>query len=276
MIKRTILILSLLLGYLWQSQAQIMMLFSSDSLTNITSPLDIDSLFCWFAADVGVTDSLGGAIATDEGVGQWNDLSGNGHHVTPGSTAKPIYKATGGPGSKPTLQFNGLNTDYLVSSNHFWGSDYITVFGVIKWNDAGRDAAEYLCQKTGSGDTRQWRVLGNNNVNGNDITLQIFQSGTLASSRVARDSDKRSAWTLVSVTHNGTSSGTSIFLDASSRSISYSGTGDGTIYNTSSAQLLIGQVLLGSISEIIVFSRALTTAERTAIENYLNKKYDLY
>lgn len=72
-----------------------MMFFTKDSLNNITSPLDLDSLFYWFAADVGVTDSLGGAIANNEGVGTWNDLSGNGYHVTQTTNgARPVYKAT--------------------------------------------------------------------------------------------------------------------------------------------------------------------------------------
>ena len=59
-----------------------MLFFSQDSLSDITSPLDVDSLFYWFKADDGVLDSLGGSIATDEGVGTWTDYSGNGHDVT--------------------------------------------------------------------------------------------------------------------------------------------------------------------------------------------------
>jgi hypothetical protein len=65
---------------------------------------------------------------------------------------------------------------------------------------------------------------------------------------------------------------------------SISGTGDGTIYDFTQKMSIgalnpdgtIAGPLQGSISEIIVYSRALTTGERTALETYLNKKYDLF
>ena len=119
MIKRAILVLSLILCHLWPSQAQIQMLFSADSLTGITSPLDLDSLFYWFAADVAVYDSAGTSISNGEGVGTWTDLSGNGYDVVQADTTKdPRWCATCGPGGKPAISFNGVD-EFLASAQRF-------------------------------------------------------------------------------------------------------------------------------------------------------------
>ena len=109
-----------------------MMMFTADSLTGITSPLDVDSLFYWYAADQGVTTN-------NNKVTQWNDLSGNGWHVTQADTSMaPSFEATGGPGSKPTMTFDGTD-DFMASAAHWWGSDDLTMFVVMKFGNATRD-----------------------------------------------------------------------------------------------------------------------------------------
>lgn len=288
MMTRAILILSLLLSVLCKPQAQVMMLFSSDSLVNITSPLDLDSLFYWFAADVGVTDSLGGAITTDEGVGTWNDLSGNGYHVTQTTnTARPVYKATGGPGSKPTIQFDGSN-DFLASAAHFWGSDDITIFAVIKFANATRNANECVVSKNyATGNQRQWQARAGATAESYVHTFFAFKDGS-ATNYVQYNSAGAKSTAYKSITWISNGSGTvTNYQDGSSSSVTPTtfGSGDGTIYNNSTAIFGIGanrigdtpdSLIQGSISEIIVYTRALTATERAAIETYLNRKYDLY
>lgn len=286
MMTRAIFILSLLMSVLCKPQAQVMMLFSSDSLFNITSPLDVDSLFYWFAADVGVTDSLGGAIATNEGVGTWNDLSGNGYHVTQTTNgARPVYKATGGPGSKPTIQFDGSN-DFLASAAHWWGSDDLTVFVVMKFGNATRDAADtYISKNYATGDNRQYIFRGENAAVSYIIRALIFQSGTATPSNTYSSSiTKSTTWKIIGLTSDGAGS-PQWYDDGATSTTSVSGAGNHTIYNTPTSLFSIGcnragdtpdGFLLGSISEIIVFSRALAATERAAIELYLNRKYDLY
>lgn len=281
MMKRTILILSLLLGHLWQSRAQVMMLFSSDSLTNITSPLDLDSLFYWFAADVGVTDSLGGAIATDEGVGTWNDLSGNGYHVTQTTNgARPVYKATGGSGSKPTIQFDGSN-DFLASSAHFWGSDDISIFAVVKFANATRNASEAIVGKwLSTTANRQWLFYG---LGSAAFALQFNTStdGTASASWRAPNNSKHTAWKVHSMLSSGVDAdlwtdGASVTAAADVTSTIFDDATEGVsigALNTSTTPTFFGQI---SVSEVIVYSRELSATERAAIENYLNKKYDLY
>jgi len=266
------------------SKGQLQMMFTADSLFGITSPLGVDSLFYWFAADLGVLDSLGGAIATDEGVGTWNDQSGNARHVTQTTnTDRPVYKATGGPGSKPCIQFDGTD-DYMLSSSHWWGSDDMTVIAVYKVANATRASIEALISRnTATGNLRQFIVYAGLGGTPYEITVFLAKDGGAANTVDDKDSGKSAAFRAVSWVINGT---TTIYIDGSSQSVSRTtaGTGDGTIYNTSNV-LGVGVnrasdtpnfFLQGSISEIIVYSKALTTTERAAIENYLNKKYDLY
>lgn len=265
-----------------------MMLFAQDSLSFITSPADIDSLFYWFEADMGVTDSLGGAIANNEGVGAWADLSGNGYDVTQTTDgARPVYKATGGPGSKPAIQFDGSN-DFLASAAHWWGSDDLTAFVVMKFGNAMRNANEAIISKNyATGNKRQWQVRAGDATTSYVHTFFAFKDG-MATNYIQYYSNEAKGTSFKTLAWGSNGSGTvSHYDDGNSNTLTSTvfGTGDGSIFNDATALLGIGinragdtpnYFLQGSISAIIVYTRALTTAERTAIENYLNKKYDLY
>lgn len=71
-------------------------------------PSDIANLAAWYRADQGIT------IAT--GVSQWNDISGNGRHLTQATGAnQPTFGATSGPNSTPALTFDGSNDSLAVT-----------------------------------------------------------------------------------------------------------------------------------------------------------------
>jgi hypothetical protein len=262
---------------------QVMMMFSSDPASGITSPLDVDSLFYWYAADVGVTTN-------NNKVTQWNDLSGNGHHVTQADTSKaPTYSATGGPNSRPTMTFDGTN-DFLASAAHFWGSDDITVIVVYKHTNATSNTTEQIIGRWGAADSLQFLIHARNAAlsyqlrsNWDDDLITALGSTSYAYSYSAKSASFR----LISNTHNGTKIGNTVHIDGSSVTVTDvpSTNDDGSIGNLSQP-LDIGAralpsgaadlFLQGSISEIIVFSRALTTGERSGLEqNYLCKKYGL-
>jgi len=252
--------------------AQVMMLFSSDSLANITSPADLDY--------VGVTDSLGGAIATDEGVHRWRDLSGNGRDIGlgnfSGSPTRPIYKATGGPGSKPCIVFSSsIGLDQLEEiDSSYWSSDEFTAIAVWKVANETTNFDEFPVMtygKSGS-DLECWRVFTSNTENGYKYQFVTAADGSaLISDRW--DFPKSTVFRVDSWVVSTTTNTSTFFSDGSEKSLDVNNTQTG-IYNNY-IEAWIGR-RPQSISEIIVYSRALTTTERTAIENYLNKKYDLY
>lgn len=272
--------------------AQVQMFFTSDSSAFITSPLDVDSLFYWFDASQGVFDSVGSVISNNQGVGEWKDLSGRGHHVTQGTNgARPQYQATGGPNNYPALYFDGSN-DFLASAAHLWESDDLTFFVVMRYANATKNASETVYSKNqGSTNNRQFVHFARNSTTGtgfpNPYMLDWYVSddGTGPGVIQFRFNAKSASYRTITIQHFGDLD-PDLFVNNSAQSFSLStGTGDGTIYNSSATKFAFGSqdidstptaFLEGYISEFIGYSRALTTAERGAIEAYLNHKYKIF
>jgi hypothetical protein len=198
--RHTIILLSLLVALPCTSWGQMQMGMRGKGKP-LYAPQQLDSLFYWFKADEGVFDSLGNAITTDDvGVAEWRDFSGNNYHVTQSTNgARPVYKTTGGPGSKPTIQFDGTN-DFLASAAHFWGSDDLTVIVVMKFANATRNVVESVVQKFESaGNHRQWRFYGLNTAESYAHFLRLHDTGVATSYSQAAFSQKSTDWRLLSV-----------------------------------------------------------------------------
>lgn len=278
------LILYLFLALSAQLPAQLQLMFTADTYAGVKNPHDFDSLSYWFAADIGVLDSVGSPIANDDGVGTWPDLSGNGHHVTQGTTAnRPTWKLNGGPNNRPSVSFDGTN-DVLVSAAHWWGSDDLTVFVVMKFGNATRNVVETYATRNNEDDTKfQWAAQGRNTTNAYELRLIKSRDGGLTNRVDYRDGAKEATYRLLTWAGSGTS--VTLHKDGASQAITRaaSGTGNDTIFDTADSRFIIGAnrptptaALSGSISEIIVYSRNLTAGERESIEAYLNQKYKLY
>jgi hypothetical protein len=281
MMRHTIILLSLLVALPCTSWGQMQMGMRGKGKP-LYAPQQLDSLFYWFKADEGVFDSLGNAVTTDDiGIAEWRDFSGNNWDVTQSTNgARPVYKTTGGPWSKPTIQFDGTN-DFLASAAHFWGSDDLTVIVVMKFANATRDATEVVLGKhTFTGNNRQFVFYGNNTANGYDLYFLTDADGASGSGLMtSTSSDKHANYILHSITSNGTTGamwrdGAPITLTTNTPQL---------IYNSSAYGFLVGAAdvaspqlfLQGSISEIIVYSRALSADERVGVEQYLKAKYSL-
>jgi len=281
--RTTIIILSLLVALPCTSWGQMQMGMRGKGKP-LYAPQQLDSLFYWFKADEGVFDSLGNAITTDDvGIAEWRDFSGNNYHVTQTTNgARPVYKTTGGPGSKPAIQFDGTN-DFLASAAHFWGSDDLTVIVVMKFANATRNATDGVVGRYQSATERQWWFYGGVSTTFPG-TFRVDQAGdgTLQRQVQSPNNFKHTTWKVHSWANNGTSAVT-LFSDGSSVSLTTTGEGNYSILDLTSS-LEIGAVftsatptafLQGSISEIIVYSRALSADERVGVEQYLKAKYSL-
>lgn len=253
--------------------------------TSSLLPSNIDSLVFWYDASWGVTDSLGGAIATDEGVGRWADRSGNGHDLIQSTdTQRPVYKATGGSNSTPALQFDGTN-DWLASDTTFyWGADEITLYAVVKFANATRNTVELVIQKGEAvGDLRQWQFYGQNTAASYRLEGNLYASGTSASGNTfyATTNTKHTAWKLHVI--QAVSSVASWYTNNTDITLTDAVTT--TIFNSSATPVSVGagnvtstpaSFLQGTVSELFGFSRNLTVAERNALELYVNQKYAIY
>lgn len=247
-------------------------------------PDQVDSLFYWFDAQ-----DLATITTTNNKVTQWDDKGPFGYDVVQADTSKaPTYSATSGPGgSTAALTFDGTN-DFLASASHFWGSDDLTVFVVMKFGNATRDALETVAAKseaTTPSNQRQWQLQARPAVESYRRQLYTFKDGGAVNLAYVYDGAKSTNYECNVLTLNGTGVN-SWFTDGANQSIvnTLGGTGDWTILNLNSTPFIVGATnvlstpssfLQGSISEIIVFSRALTNAERQGIEAYLSSKYNI-
>jgi hypothetical protein len=156
----------------------------------------------------------------------------------------------------------------------------------MKYATTNRNANEIFISKRSS-TVAQFNLYGASNTVQQRELFQAFKDGGTANFRQYQTNTsnyKHTDFRVKTRTSNAVPAGT-FFSNAVSEAItaSIAGTGDGTIHDATLA-LVIGALyatsailpLQGSISEVIIYSRVVTTAEREAIERYLNHKYNIY
>lgn len=251
-------------------------------VTVISSPLDFDSLYVWFRADTLVTDSLGGSIANNEGVGGWGDLSGNGHNLT--ATNRPLYKSTAGPDSGPAIRWDGVN-DLLSSAAHYFENDSITIFAVVKFGNATRDASERVIARNYTGSNlRQFALIGENTAASYGLNVFLSKDGGGSNYVTNIGGTKSASWKVI--TAISYTSDTDIYVDGASQSPTRSvfGTGDGTIFNSGGIALDVGGqnsqgtpngFFQGDIVEFFIYAKKFSNTEKNAMEYYLTQRHGL-
>jgi hypothetical protein len=238
----------------------------------ITAPTDISNCQVWLdASDTTSLFQLSGgttAVAANlDPVGYWGDKSGNARHFTNiggSATTRPTWVS-----SLSTVRFDGTN-DYLSS---FFNLTYTaqTVFVVCKGNSPS-NAAFYSQKTLAVSDADQTAA-------GNFVPLVINDASTWAALGAAITFSPRNPSTLydlVTIYHTG-SQATS-FLNGSLRL----SVADALNYNVGLSRIgarittnsVAGTFLLGDISEVIVYNRALTNNERADVEYYLTRKWN--
>lgn len=223
------------------------------------------NLYAWWRADSGVNASAG-MPADGSAVTRWED-SGNRNHdlvrVSTTATQRPTFRATLANG-KPAVDFDG--NDYL------WSANTAAEFGVITSartiiciaRPVAANGGYIFDSSSSTGRTAlltgeiatpsQWVLFPG----ATPTTLGglVFESGvSLVSCTVASGAQT------VHVNGELKGSGTSAIQSMSGMML-------GSRFN-------LANFLAGSISEVLVFDKALDSAERAAIEAYLSSKYDL-
>lgn len=252
--------------------SQLQMMFTADSIFGITSPAAIDSLTLWYEADYLCLDSTGGAIGNNEGVATWTDRSGNSLNATcTNNGARAVWKSSGGPGNYPYLQFDGSNDSLGIALTALLrNSNDVHVFVVGNYggtltnnetiyhysNNAAGLGAGIRMRCISASSSNQFQVYNGAAVSANDATVSTstwhlftgFYDNSVASSQV----------------DNGAATTT-----AGAGNITYTGA---TTHRIGASNVLF----TGSITALIVYRKDLSAAESSAIQNYLNKKYNIY
>jgi hypothetical protein len=228
--------------------------------TSLSSPSAITNLATWLdSADSVYVTTTGSAIT------QWLDRSNNGRSVIPIDSAnKPIYT---------TNVQNGLPS-ILIDSSGFSGSltntgNTLSVFIVMRYN-------------SGNTDGRRLLSLANNGVNDFDSSSNLAiaykdGSGTSIlrnSTSIISHTPVTNAFYIINAVFTGTqgiyrANGSSLpTIVSSSGNFNYSNYFVG--YGSNGTQ-----GIKGYISEVVVYNKALTDAEREDVEGYLSVKWGL-
>lgn len=236
------------------------------------NPKSISGLAGWW--DAGVSSSLaqntnatGSVTATDDPIGYWGDLSGNGNHLT--TTAlnnRPFYKP-GAINGQPCLAFDGAN-DTLQKA--FTLAQPCWHFAVLKFNAA-----------YSGGSPRCWDgaqvAVGLTRLD--QTTMSVYAGPAYADANIVKatvtDAEMQS-FAIWDVPLNGNQ--TRIYKAGVNRTNpSAQNTG-----SNSPSGLFLAVYANGfsspaniSIAEVLIYSRALSSPEARMVRSYLGKKYAL-
>ncbi len=204
----------------------------------------------WYRGDLGVT--LNGST-----VSTWSDQSGVGNHLTQASaSSQPTFNAANSNFSnQPTLDLDGSN-DWMSGGASYAEPNTIVV---CARNSGSGSAYHVLCDGSGS-NLRLMRV---------EITSQqlIVYGGSSLGDGTWTTNSKHS----VAGVFNGASS--SVRMDSVTTS-GASGAGASTGFTLGAAGGGAGSIpWQGSIAEVLMYNRALSTTELDRIFSYLTGRY---
>ena len=218
------------------------------------TPLSLSPLLWLDASDTTTITSSSGSVS------QWNDKSGNGRHAT---QATSTYQPTTGANTK-----NGLTIIDFNGTSAFMTTSSFTVPQPATWFVALNAADKNNYYIFDGITTRQ--AAGRNLVSSSG--LDLFAGGVnCVASQTYPVTD---AFTFV---FNGTSS--EIYKKTTNLVTADAGTNQNTggvrIGSRFSAPTEFPDYLQGAIYELVVYSGALSTSNRTAINDYLVSKWGL-
>lgn len=234
-------------------------------------PVLLGDLEIWLdSADTGTVLRDG-----SDKVSRWNDKSGNGNDATQGTGAnQPTFNSTG-LNNKPTLCFDFPTSDFMLVPNGANGSSEYDVFVVAEVNNtvdtmhmlSARPLIDNVDTFTfNRPSTNNLRCLFNataNNATYTDLTTTVgapFIAETAFGSTVTDMAGFKDGIL-------------SSFTDTASGVMNVTPLGVGCLYNT--VAMTPQDLWDGNISEILVYSRSLTTSERATINQYLSNKWGI-
>lgn len=229
------------------------------------SPRKLSGLRLWLSAD-----RIAG-LADGDPVSTWSDLSGNSNHATQGTTAaKPLYKANIVNG-RPGILFDGVD-DFLTLAA---GARVAllegdkTVFAVVKWAATGNDK-RIISVSNGASSTRFAMTCATGPLYQHFYTTGAAQANVTAGAGAAPST---SVAQIVEVRQSGTSfvprtNGTALVADPNNAGTETAGSG--ALGSNGGGSASFGNVYL---LEALVYNRALSTAEASAVRRYLGARY---
>lgn len=231
------------------------------------TPRKLPGLRLWLAADriVGLADG--------DPVASWTDLSGNGNHATQGTTAaKPLYK-TGIVNGRPAVLFDGVDDFLSLPSGAYsvLSTSAKTVILAVKWVALGSDKRMLSTQNAGFSGRFSMVTFSS-------TAYQFFyQNGTTASNlfQVSGNAPSSSVPQICSFVQGGTV--VNGYVNNTAIAAAGSDGGSEALINAALGANGAGSGAFGNlyILEALIYNRALSTAEASAVRRYLGARYGL-
>jgi hypothetical protein len=240
-------------------------------------PRRIAGLALWL--DASVTSSLTFNANT---VSEWRDLSGNGRHFSQGTAADQPNGVNRTQNGKRVLDFQGnqVLTGNAATLNTIRNAPGATAVCAFAFDATGTNGVVFNFSTATSASSARFQIgqavsAGGTYCGGRRLDVDSFASVVYADNTNPRiqsgvlDYANSDAF----IWENGTlrNSNTSFQTAGNSQNADHAGVAIG---NTSSV-LAGGSRLDGWIGEILVWPRALTTAERQAVERYMGAKWGI-
>lgn len=224
------------------------------------SPTGLAGLSLWLRADAGVLTNGAGTVT------EWQDQSGNGRHLS-GGTTKPAL-AQNALNGLPGVRFDGTTmisrTNWLPSD---WPSSNCAIFVVSKSAAIQNTYMIETVDSTGNppsgnrmlmhwpwGGTAYWDF---GNISANGRLSFSYDGGT----------NDFHLWHVSSYAGIGQAIYADGVLKASDANVS--------VLSPGSLKLQLGRSYKGDLMEVIIFNRPLTNEETTRLGYYLSRKYNL-
>jgi len=222
-----------------------------------------DGIELWLdASDTSATN-----IVESSGlVSQWSDKSGNGYNATQGTGSAQPTTGVQTSNGKNVLLFDGGDTLILPSALYSLPNGNNTVF-IVSRRDVEDATTNTVLGLSEGGDGNQRLIFVYTAAAGNSYwqNRTVFTSGVFGA---ATNTD----FNLFSMYRDGTTQSISVNGGAAltnANALSEDGVDAATIGSRAGAS----SYLTGSISEVIIYTRALSATEITQVNNYLTNKW---
>lgn len=231
--------------------------------TNIRSPHTISGLTFWVDANKIPSLADGAAVAA------WLDLSPTKAHATQATSGnRPVYKVNILNG-KPIVRFTAASSHYLQLASGLSIDDNVTFFAVLK-STSNATAQTFFGQNSTTG-------APHFSLNKGGITLPSIGTFIPGFNVAFASVDTLTSFCIFEYRRAGAGATHNLWKTAVAQSLGVNNTNDFTAAGTQfiGRRASASEHFDGDIAEIIIYNRALSTAERQAIEWYLSAKYNL-
>lgn len=211
---------------------------------------------------------------------QWDDLSGNGRHAVQATPANRPSIVSAALNGRQSRRFDGVDDFLALSSGLNILRNVAGATGFVVRKRTGTSDQSFFIASVGGGTNSRFFISqGNSGSYTTGARRLDADAGTFANNGTTT-----SNWAIQTgrVDYaNGGAAGLSSYANGIlTSSVAFNGTGNSS--NTDSQGVRIGatlantQFVSGDIAEILIFPTALSTADRQAVEIYLNAKWAIY